>query len=370
MPSVRPGTTIPITTPAFVTDADSRTPSMATAVINQIATTITPKRNAGFDASAGFEDVRRVRADHRHDRREGDDPGHPLQPHRREAATLAEGHAGPRVHAAGAGPARRQLRRDQCRRDEQQDDRQGVEEQRRVPVLGERRRAAEAGDVGDTEHRQREHPERPPVCWPPPVAHRLHARHRTRGGQRSELALRPCVPRWPWCCWRPSRVLRPTRSCGRRDDVIAALEDVGLRVCTTDESPTALDGAEQIARVDVAVGSCDSDATGQVVIATHPSEGDQDRLVSAAAGSAPPTVRRRGVDARHDDRGAVGRPRRRGRRPRRSGDEGPRRDLTGATVTPPLDHQDGNGGMLAWRSVPTGIRVLPVSRQRRSRLTS
>ena len=66
-----------------------------------------------------------------------------------------------------------------------------------------------------------------------------------------------------------------------REDVIAALEDVGLRVCRTDESPAALDGADQIARVDVAVGSCDSDATGQVVIATHPSEGDQDRLVSA-----------------------------------------------------------------------------------------
>jgi hypothetical protein len=66
-----------------------------------------------------------------------------------------------------------------------------------------------------------------------------------------------------------------------REDVIAALEGVGLRVCTTDESPTALDGAEQIARVDVAVGSCDSDAAGQVVIATHPSEDDQDRLVSA-----------------------------------------------------------------------------------------
>ena len=65
-----------------------------------------------------------------------------------------------------------------------------------------------------------------------------------------------------------------------RDDVIAALESVGLRVCTTDESPTDLDGAEQIARIDVAVGSCDSDATGQVVIATHASEDDRDRLVS------------------------------------------------------------------------------------------
>jgi hypothetical protein len=65
-----------------------------------------------------------------------------------------------------------------------------------------------------------------------------------------------------------------------RDDVITALEGVGLRVCTTDESPTDLDGVEQIARVDVAVGSCDSDATGQVVIATHASEDDGDRLVS------------------------------------------------------------------------------------------
>ena len=64
------------------------------------------------------------------------------------------------------------------------------------------------------------------------------------------------------------------------DDVIAALEGVGLRVCTTDESPTALDGVEQIARVDVAVGSCDSNATGEVVIATHASEDDRDRLVS------------------------------------------------------------------------------------------
>jgi hypothetical protein len=65
-----------------------------------------------------------------------------------------------------------------------------------------------------------------------------------------------------------------------REDVIAALESVGLRVCRTDESPTDLDGVEQIARVDVAVGSCDSDATGQVVIATHASEDDRDRLVS------------------------------------------------------------------------------------------
>ena len=47
--------TIPITTAAFVTDADSRTPSVATAVINQIATTITPKRKAGLEASAGLK---------------------------------------------------------------------------------------------------------------------------------------------------------------------------------------------------------------------------------------------------------------------------------------------------------------------------
>jgi hypothetical protein len=69
----------------------------------------------------------------------------------------------------------------------------------------------------------------------------------------------------------------PQRS---RDDVIAALEGVGLRVCTTDESATNLDGAEQISRVDVAAGTCDSDATGQVVIATHPSEDERDRLVA------------------------------------------------------------------------------------------
>ena len=103
----------------------------------------------------------------------------------------------PRVDAAGAGPPGGQLRRHQRRRHEQEHDGDGVEEQRREAVLGQRRRPAQAGDVGHAEHGQRKDAERA-------AGRLLRPLH---GGLPYPSCGRPS--HW-WRSWSPRPARRPT----------------------------------------------------------------------------------------------------------------------------------------------------------------
>jgi hypothetical protein len=66
-----------------------------------------------------------------------------------------------------------------------------------------------------------------------------------------------------------------------RGDIEAALRNTGMTVCGTNEDPVDLDGVESAVELDLAVGSCESGRTGQIVIATHPSESERDRVDNA-----------------------------------------------------------------------------------------
>ena len=74
----------------------------------------------------------------------------------------------------------------------------------------------------------------------------------------------------------------PTDAAPRsREEVVGALESAGLRVCTTDDAPSGIDGVVDARELAVAVGSCDSGATGRVVVATLQDEDDRDRIIAA-----------------------------------------------------------------------------------------
>ncbi len=66
-----------------------------------------------------------------------------------------------------------------------------------------------------------------------------------------------------------------------RTEIGEALEQAGLRICSTDQTPSGLAGTDEIVRLDVAVERCGTDATGDIVVATTPSEAERERLLSA-----------------------------------------------------------------------------------------
>ena len=93
---------------------------------------------------------------------------------------------------------------------------------------------------------------------------------------RSRRALALLVAAMAGLACSPREVGQRTRT-----EIEEALEQAGLRICNTDQTSSGLEGTEEIVRLDVAVERCGSDATGNIVVATAPSEAERDRLLSA-----------------------------------------------------------------------------------------